>query len=274
MFNNRYIRFAFQALIIALVFFTNSSVYPSVSDYLQNSEGILKVYGISYIEKNSKIDTMIKTGYGFFINNEVNGVLIVTSFNNVKGCEEVFVEYQGNNNKSSQKKTLIKVYPYESTQKYYWFDDSRDIVVFKIPDINPEFSLPVVYDHIELDKELFFPSYDEIKLNGSSTVTYLIKDTFVRWIVASTSIDVVNICGMPVLNREGGVIGMVSIVQLNSENTLIWIVPSKFIGFIVDEIKLNSVPTFGKQIDDFLLTPDDYARMENYNSNNYYKLFN
>lgn len=256
--------FVFVALLNTAIFSQNERIYSN------NVGACITFYGIyydSYGEPES-----VSTGTGFFVGNKSDGIFC-TAYHVVKGGNEVLIDYGYSSGViTSNFINLTRIYPANTSKKYYWIDESRDLIIFKIPDLNPPSSLSLNNSMPSQGEKLHtigntFGDYT-MKLSTGQT-SQIMQGNFMKWIISEfTGLGCGN-SGGPVFNQYGDVIGLIDAMDTRN-NTIIWIVPSMYINYLIDDIKTRGVsPEIEKKLDDAIVTPDQYFDMKPYDKDKF-----
>jgi S1-C subfamily serine protease len=240
--------------------------------YKNSVSACVTIYGIYYDNRGNPEAYSI--GTGFFTGNTSDGIFC-TAFHVVKGAHEVLIDYgYSAGTIPSDYINLTRVYPLERKKKYYWIDDSRDLIIFKLPELYAKNSL-------ELDRNLPSPGEaihtigntfgDYTMKMSSGQVSQIREGSLMKWIVSEfTGLGGGN-SGGPVFNKNGSVIGLIDL-QDTRNNTIIWIVPSVYISYLLEDIKTRGdQPDIDKQLDDFVVTPDVYSNLKPYDGEKFKK---
>ncbi|MBL7127789.1 MAG: hypothetical protein ISS16_02270 [Ignavibacteria bacterium] len=226
------------------------------------------------VEKNGSKDTLISIGKGFFIEDKEDAMFI-TNLSTIAGAEKIFIEYGFERNvKNKEKLKIFQVYPLITTKKYYWYDEPRNLIIFKIPDLKPEHTLSLFDGNIyQYEEELFLLTCDSISEISEYEIESFIRDTFINWITIKPQESECLYSGDPVFDKEGLVLGIMEVHIVNNQ-AQIFVIPSKFINFIIDDIKLShGFAIVEKKVDDFLMTPEIYLKLIPYDNDKFGKLF-
>lgn len=237
--------------------------------YIYNA--VCEVYAIHYIENNNKTDTMLSIGTGFFT--KVNdGTYFLTLLSNVISANSVYVRYTTKNNNEINQ-MIIKLYPISSKYKYVWIDSERDLIIFKVFDFVPQSYISTENTTLNVNDEIkiYFKSLDT---NFSGHIKNIIHNEFITWYKTNINPETYLVNGAPVFNNKGNFIGILKVSPSAANSFDSFILPSKFINFILDDITLNyGLARIEKQIDDFILNPEIYQRLIQYDSSKYDFLF-
>ena len=264
-------KFICTFLVIIVV---SSFSFAQNENLYKNSVGAcLTIYGIYYNSKGKPENFSI--GTGFFISPITEGIFC-TALHVVKGANEVVIDYGYEPGIISN--DLInptKIFPLETKKKYYWIDESRDLIIFKLSGLNPSTSLSI---------NSILPSQGEsvntigntfgdytMKLS-TGQISQIIQGNLMKWIISEfTGLGGGN-SGGPVFNKNGEVIGLID-AQDRRNNTIIWIVPALYIDYVIQEIKTRGeYSDIDKQINDMILTPDIYSDLKPYDENRFKKV--
>jgi len=256
--------FAFLLLFISTAYSQNENLY-------NNAVGAcITVYGIYYDNTGEPIGT--STGTGFFIGDTKDG-LFCTAYHVVKGANEVLIDYGYTSGIiPNDFINLTRVFPLNTSRRFNWIDESRDLIIFKLPSLFPSKSLTLNTTLPNQGEAIHtigntFGDYT-MKLSSGQT-SQIMQGNMMKWIISEfTGLGGGN-SGGPVFNKYGDVIGLVD-MQDTRNNSIIWIIPSSYISYMVEDIKTRGTePELGKKIDDAIVTPDIYFNLTPYDKNKF-----
>jgi len=262
--------------IIFLVSFTllcTTFVYTQNEEIYNKSVGAcITVYGIYYNQKG--LPENYSVGTGFFVGSKEDGTF-ATALHVVQGANEVLIDYGYKPGiMPSDFINLTQAYPLETRKKYFWVDESRDLIIFKISLLYPEKALSLNTE-LPLQGEAIHAignTFGNYTMKFSSgQISQIVEGSKMKWIISEfTGLGGGN-SGGPVLNKYGDVVGLVD-MQDTRNNTIIWIVPSLYINFLLEDIKLRSGSSeIGEQLDDMIITPDIYSNLKPYDAEKFKK---
>lgn len=238
--------------------------------YSNNVGACITFFGVYYDSNGNPTGT--STGTGFFIGDPKNGIFC-TAYHVVKGANEVIIDYGYTSGIiPNDFINLTRIFPLNTSKRYYWLDESRDIIIFKLPGINPpstlslNSSLPSQGEMIHTIGNTF-GDYT-MKLSSGQT-SQIMQGNMMKWIISEfTGLGGGN-SGGPVFNKYGEVVGLVDAMD-NRNNTIIWIVPAMYISYMVEDIKTRGdSPEVDKKIDDAIVTPDIYFNLKPYDKDKF-----
>lgn len=258
---------------ILLVFFLYCLGDSASADYSVEitKKAVCNVYGIFFLKNNGKTDTLISSQLGFFTNS-TDSALLVTSFSLLKSADIIFAEYFF---VDSTGKEIIKneqIFPIETSKRYTWFDETRGIIIFKIPGIRPSGIINMSHSDIIANDEISVILSPEPFNVFKSKIKSILKDSYNYWAIPDKFENQVILNGSPVLNTNGEVYGFIE-SSTGINGTTYWIVPQQFINFIINDIITSSgLPVMEKQINNYTIDIYQYSNLLPYDSIRYKKL--
>ena len=178
---------------------------------------------------------------------------IVTAFHNIRGAVKVFA----NITLPSGEIRSVTLYPTKSIySQYYWIDEQRDLVIFKIEGLFLSSHITLDTDEPQLNDTLYTLLNNELIPTGK--VTNFVDIYLSRWISISIGKDTPLKPGEAVFSKNGKVLG---IVLYRKDNEVFVITSESIVNTKLQLDNYYGNQFFKKQIDDYLITPDIYANL-------------
>ncbi|MBL7127790.1 MAG: trypsin-like peptidase domain-containing protein [Ignavibacteria bacterium] len=249
--------FSFSSLLIGC---GSSSIYDDYTDELQNSTIIV----VSFFYDSDSDEWEYGLGTGFFVGDPAEGIF-VTALHVVAGADEVFISYgykKGETINPNFPKNYTQVFPQTTSKKFYWWDESRDLVIFKVKDVlkmKPKGALSFCTNIPKIGSNIYTCGHTlgEYYYNhSSSTVSGYKEYNGIKYILTGFPNAGPGNSGGAVVNESSCVIGMIQIGDTRISQQ--YAIPSKYISFLYDEVNSSyGFTEFDKKLKE-INTPEGY----------------
>lgn len=233
-------------LIIILLFFQSENIWTQFSrSTLENNIVDIDSYYILKIDGKEKI--MKNRSKGFTIDDRS---LLVTTFNNIKGAKYIYANFRTNKNES----TRLKLYPGISTSHlYYWIDEQRDIIIFKIEEltIDSDLSLEEI-PPIPGDTLYTIDNNEKLQLITINQIFDLYTSVI---LVSDFPCQFDLTPGLPFTNKSQKIIGMLLFIERNG-NKIFLISAESIVNAKTQLINKYGSQLLKKQIYDYSVSPE------------------
>jgi len=237
-------------LCVCILIFCNLSKTFAANNISPSTIEVISYY--SFIENGNKVNYK-NIAYGFIVGSDS---YIVTSFSNVKGANSVFAKIRISNDSIS----YLKLYPQDNLfSLYYWQDDQRNIIVFKIKDFTYTSKISINTEPLT-DKSKVYYYYDSLGNKNECSISSIVNLYKISWLILNINSQSKIRNGIPFFDKNDKCIGM--LIGTNSENSIAYIVTSEHIMNIIYQLYTNYGSTiFKPHINDYLISPDIFNNL-------------
>lgn len=241
-----------KLLFVIIIFFSFIKI-SLTSDSLRVNVPLIEINSFYKFITDEKQTYFKNTFYGFIVGKDS---YIITRFSSLKGANYVFAKIPV----TKDSFYIIRLYPPKNFFNiYYWQDEQRDVIAFKINDFNYNkgISLNISASNFKGLKTYFYSLAGETFTGFITQTLNMYKSSWL--IMKSDYISYLNE-GYPIFNENSECIGMTLITNPNL--SIGYILSSEHIYNCIYQLSANyGKISFKIQIDDYIITPEIFDNL-------------